>query len=200
MAHYEYVKSFKISRSVDVPYRYICGQCGREVTGVAELVAKNEAKASSRHADFSLKEEVRKEHEQSALYDLWAKVKLSRKAVGKGDFSMLQPYCKCPHCGAEQKWAYPKSSVVLFSLLTLGSAALVILAIVFYILHAHDENFDASVCWAALIPLFFGVFFCIRAVGDYKALCAAKGQATKKPEVFFDRMTSPWLDELKRIG
>ena len=51
MAHYEYTKTFSFYATAEVPYRYTCGKCGREVTGRAELAGKDEAKVSSRHAD-----------------------------------------------------------------------------------------------------------------------------------------------------
>ncbi|MBR2697163.1 MAG: hypothetical protein IKE76_01095 [Clostridia bacterium] len=198
MAHYEYTKTFNFYATAEVPYRYTCGKCGREVTGRAELVGKDEAKVSSRHADkLAISDQSRERHQAEAVSRLRGEVLSNRRAVKKGNFTMLDKYKKCPHCGAEQRWGYRKSSAAAFILLAIGAAALAVLCAVVYVRQVRGGNSDFTFLGCALFLLFFGAMFVVRAVWDIKGLKAARGQSEQKPEVFFDQMTSPWLDRLK---
>ena len=115
----------------------------------------------------------------------------------EGLFAMLDKYKKCPHCGAEQKWGYHRSTAVAFILLAIGAAALAVLSAVVYARQVRGGNSDFTFLGCAIFLLFFGAMFIVRAAWDIKGLKAARGQSEQKPEVFFDQMTSPWLDRLK---
>ena len=198
MAHYEYTKTYSFSASAEVPYRYTCGKCGKEVRGKAQLVGKDEAKVSSRHADnLAISDQSRKQHEAEAVYRLRGQVQSNRRAVKKGNFSMLDSHKKCPYCGAEQKWGYHRGTAVAFVLLALGAVALAALCAVLYIRQVRNGNSDFTFLGCAIFLLFFGAMFALRAASDIKGLRATGGQSVQMPEVFFDQMTSPWLDRLK---
>ena len=198
MAHYEYTKTYNFSATAEVPYRYICGKCGKDVRGKAQLVGKDEAKVSSRHAnDLTISEQSRKQHEVEAVHRLRGQVQSNRRAVKKGNYSMLNGHTKCPYCGAEQKWGYNKGTAVTFVLLALGAAALAVLCAVLYIRQVRSGNSDFTFLGCALFLLFFSAMFALVAGFHIKGMKATGGQSEQKPEVFFDQMTSPWLDRLK---
>ena len=198
MAHYEYTKTYNFSASAEVPYRYICGKCGKEVRGKVQLVGRDEAKVSSRHADnLTISDQSRKQHEVEAVYRLRGQVQNNRKAVKKGDYSMLNGHTRCPHCGAEQKWGYSKGNAVVFIVLALGAVALAVLCAVLYIRQVRGGNSDFTFLGCAIFLLLFGAAFGLVAGSNIKGIKATRGQSEQKPEVFFDQMTSPWLDRLK---
>ena len=63
--------------------------------------------------------------------------------------------------------------------------------------HRRSGSSDFTFPGCAVFLSFFGAMFALVASSHIRGMKAAGGQSEQKPEVFFDQMTSPWLDRLK---
>lgn len=197
MAHYEYVKSFSSIRSAEVPYRYICGSCGKEISGMIELTGKKETKLRSRHAEnLHLSEAEKTSLNYDALSELRAKLCICRKEYNRGDYSMLNSVSKCPHCGTDQHWASSVKRGVMLLLLGLFLAAMTVALIIWQIGIWKSGDKDWSLLGCALMTAALGTFIIVCAVREFKAFKTAKNQPKQKPELYFDRVQSAWAKEL----
>ncbi len=193
MAHYEYTRTYNFSAAADIPYRYVCCKCGKEVSGKANVKEELQAKDTARHvSDLGITSAYADSVQKEVVDNLRSRLENERREVESGRFGMLKQYSKCPHCGATQRWSVSLGSAIAFAVLTLCCLALVILCVVICV-----KKSDKSFLLIALLPLLFGAAFAARTVMDWKGILAGSSRSQQKPEVFFDRMTSPWIDSLK---
>ena len=197
MAHYEYVKDYSFATSAEVPFSYVCGKCGKEVTGKATIRAVKKAKVSSRHqSGLQMKEETRAHYMNESLYELRGKISAAKKAVKSGNFDMLYEHIKCPYCGAEQKWKYRYGRAITFAILALATVAIDILCIIIYSKQVRRGETDKTFLLCAFFLLLWIAVFTGISISEIKGIRATKSQALNVPKVYFDQMTSAWMDRL----
>ncbi|MBR0373580.1 MAG: hypothetical protein IJH91_03505 [Mogibacterium sp.] len=196
MAHYESVKSYYFGKSAKVPYRYVCGKCGKEVTGKAEIATENkEVKVSSRNPNnLQVKPEDAAAADWKSLLELEALVSRRRSEVASGNYDLLNKYCKCPYCGAYQKWSFRPGRAITFSILTLGGVAVDILSLILYIKQVRSGETDKTFLLIFLFLWLYILAFGAIAVGEIKGLRTTGSQGALKPQVFFDKIDCPYLD------
>lgn len=192
MAHWEYSKTWGFSAKAFIPYQYTCGKCGKLVKGKAEIKEELQAKDTARRpSDLGITSAFGNRVQAEAVDNLRRQLAMWRGQVKAGDFSMLEPYRKCPHCGATQKWGTHIVRAILFTLLGLGGMALIVPCVRMYI-----EKSDWQWLATAAIPLLGGVIFGLKGVMDWREALSAGSGPRQKPEVFFDQLESPWQDQL----
>ena len=105
MGHWEYSKTYDFSAKAYIPFQYTCGKCGKLVTGRAEIKEELMTKDTSRNpSDLKFNRIDTNSMQAQAVSKLRQQLMMRRGEVKCGDFSLLEPYKKCPHCGAIQKW------------------------------------------------------------------------------------------------
>lgn len=192
MAHWEYSKTYDFSAKAYIPFQYTCGKCGKLVTGRAEIKEGLTTKDTSRNpSDLKFNRIDTNSMQAQAVSKLRQQLMMRRGEVKCEDFSLLEPHRKCPHCGAIQKWGTHIVTTILFTLLGLGGFILIVPCVRLF-LPKKDWTWLAS----AVIPLLCGVMFGLKAVMNWKDILSAGSGSKQKPEVFFDRLESPWRDEL----
>jgi ribosomal protein S27AE len=192
MAHYEYTRTYSFSASAEVPYRYVCGQCGREVRGNVKLTEERQVQDTSRRASDLTINRIKCEGPQAETVEaLRARVKAERLEIKLDNYRILEPYKKCPCCGTIQWWAAHRGRAILWTLLALGGLILVGLCVA-----ACVRKGDLMWLTYAVLPLLLGAAFTAKAVMDWKDVLHAGPRSTQKPEVLFDQLVSPWRDQL----
>ena len=192
MAHWEYSKTYDFSAKAYIPFQYTCGKCGKLVSGRAEIKEELMTKDTSRNpSDLKINRIDTNSMQAQAVDKLRQQLAMQRGEVKCGDFSMLEPYKKCPHCGATQKWGTHIVTTILFTLLGLGGFILIVPCIRIFIA-ANDWQWLA----VAVLPLLCGVTFGLKAIMNWREVLSTGSGSKQKPEVFFDRLESPWRDQL----
>ena len=196
MAHYEHVKSYYFGKSAHVPYRYICGNCGKEVTGRAEISTDNkEVKVSSRHPEnLKIRSEDALQADMKSRYELQALVRQRKREVADGNFDLLNKYSKCPYCQADQNWSFRPGRAITFSILAIGGIVLDILLLILYIRQVQRGETDKTFLLAFFFLWLYIAAFGGIAISTIKGMRSTGGQSKQLPEVFFDRLDTPYLD------
>lgn len=192
MGHWEYSKTYDFSAKAYIPFQYTCGKCGKLVTGRAEIKEELMTKDTSRNpSDLKFNRIDTNSMQAQAVSKLRQQLMMRRGEVKCGDFSLLEPYKKCPHCGAIQKWGTHIVTTIMFTLFGLGGLALVVPCVRLF-LPKKDWTWLAT----AVIPLLGGVTFGLKAVMCWREVLSAGSGPRQNPEVFFDQLESPWREQL----
>ncbi len=194
MAHWEYTKTWNFAAKADIPYQYSCCKCGKLVKGKAEIKEELLAKDTARRpSDLGITGAYSQQVQAEVVDNLRKQLAKRRGEIKSGDFSMLEPYKKCPYCGATQKWGVHIASTIFFTLLGLGGLALIVLCII-----ACVKKGDLIWLACAVVPLLFGGMFAVKAVMGWREMLSAGSGSKQKPEVFFDQLESLWRDQLMK--
>ena len=111
-------KTYNFTARSDVPFQYVCGHCGKTVSGVREVKttykylktaafdkwASDEGRNSPK---LSLLEEEEEFGNKKAQELLKKELAFQKTEVEKGNYKFLREHTKCPYCQTEQIWAYP---------------------------------------------------------------------------------------------
>lgn len=198
MAHYEHVKTFTYNASAAVPYRYVCGKCGKENTGKAVISAKKEISYRSRHEEnLKIGDNEAKMAESDAISEVTARLKIYRKQVQKGNYEILKPYRKCRHCSANQKWGYSLPKAIIFILIAAAAAAAGIFSLNLYLGVLENEETDATFLLCTVFAFLWAAVFGYAGIKEAAGKLSSKSQQASKPEVYFDRMPEEWTQRLK---
>ena len=145
MAKKYWKKTYSFTARSDVPFQYVCGHCGKTVSGVREVsqnyqydkTAPFDSSAYDKGSNNSILTllEVEEKHGNTKAEELLKKeLAFQKTEVEKGNYTFLRQHTKCPYCQTEQKWAYPLKKCWLE--IILGAAAVPIGAYLLYVLIA----------------------------------------------------------------
>lgn len=188
-----YEKTFTYRAVAHIPYRYVCGQCGREVRGKAEVLGTCEERRSGRNKAaldrFQLSAEEDRLCRYKAQIALEGRIASRRAQVAKGNFSLLSAKdSRCPYCSATQRWHYRSGAVVGFCAGGLGGLVCTAFMIVSYIDDLSREEGEALALIFAACAFALSLVAIYLGIRTWQGLRKTRGQALNRPEVDFERM------------
>ena len=127
----QYTTTHVFKKQTEIPFEYVCGSCGRTVSGKRPLSTGYEyRKTAGSEAALALTEEERAKGEATVERALRKELRFYKEETEKKRYAFLADYKECPFCHKEQKWAY--SSKKGWLQLLIGSAAVVLGALFLY--------------------------------------------------------------------
>ncbi len=107
MARHYWETTYKFQSQADVQFDYICGNCGKAVSGKRPVALIYEyRKTAGKQGDLGLTDYERRCGEGKAREAVEKELSLYQAQVQKGNYDFLDAYKECPHCHSKQKWAY----------------------------------------------------------------------------------------------
>ena len=202
MAKRYWEKTYHFTSHYDVPFRYVCGHCGREVSGVRKVernydyckTAPFDRGASDQGRNdpkLALTEVEEKQGDAKAEALLKKELAFYKTEVGKGRYDVfLKQHSKCPFCQNVQRWAYPLKKCWIEILF--GAAATPLGAYLLYRIIAgfrgtaalDDTTFPLLVIGGAMF-LVLGPSALVTGILELRKRNAMKDQPDQVPEVRF---------------
>ncbi|MCR4906826.1 MAG: hypothetical protein K6A33_12175 [Clostridiales bacterium] len=202
MAKRYWEKTYSFTSHYDVPFRYVCGHCGKEVSGVRKVERTYQYSKTAPFDRWSrdqgrnnqilaLTEAEGKEGDAKAEALLKKELAFYKTEVGKGHYDVfLKQHTKCPFCQNVQRWAYPLKKCWIEILF--GAAATPLGAYLLYRLIAalrgtaalDDTTFPLLIIGGAMF-LVLGPCALVTGILELRKRNAMKDQPEQLPEVRF---------------
>ena len=187
MARHYWEATYKFQAQADVPFEYICGKCGKTVSG-KRLIALTYTyrKTAGKQGDLGLTDVERRSGQGKAQEVVEKELRLYRTQVQKGIYDFIDAYKECPHCQSKQKWAYSSKRGWLEAMF--GPFVTVFGIFMFIQLsrkgfYAGDEG--ALYAIMGVICSMLGVGFTYAGIDELRKRKALRGQKDKMPVLHF---------------
>ena len=116
MAQRYWETTYTFSAQADVPFQYVCGNCGKTVSGIRttsmtypyrKTAAFDRSASDNGKGLLALTVQERKSGDEKARDLLQKELALYKASAEKGNYDFLKDHVQCPYCRQTQKWAYP---------------------------------------------------------------------------------------------